>query len=99
MIKIREKIVYINEMENKINFTSKKTGKLAFQNGKLILYSPRSMSRILWEISLQESTFTLIFQPILHRFWSNIAIYMSRALMDVWCEFGIIWIKTEGAFH
>ena len=34
-----------------------------------------------------------------HQFWSNIAIYTSRALMDLLCELGVIWIKTEGAFH
>ena len=49
--------------------------------------------------SLQRSTFALIFQPILHRFRSNIGIYTSSAVMDLLCEFGVIWIKTEGAFH
>ena len=29
----------------------------------------------------------------------EIAIYSSGALMDDLCEFGITWIKTEGAFH
>ena len=38
------------------------------------------MSRILCEISLQPSTFTLIFQSILHRFRSNIAGFIRPCL-------------------
>ena len=41
----------------------------------------------------------LIFQPILHWFRSNIVYYTSRALMDVLCQYGVIWIKYDGAFH
>ena len=40
-----------------------------------------------------------IFQPILHLFQSNIVYYTSRARIDLLCEFGVIWIKSDGAFH
>ena len=54
---------------------------------------------ILWEMSLQPSTFTLIFQSLLHKFQSNIVYYMSHVLMDILCAYGVTWIKTEGTFH
>ena len=42
--------------------------------------------------------FSWIFQPILHRIRSSIAVYTSRALMDALCEFSAIWINTDGTF-
>ena len=38
------------------------------------------------------------FQPILDRFRSNKVYYPSPAIIDLLCEFGVIWIKSDGAF-
>ena len=39
------------------------------------------------------------FQPILYRLLSNKVYYLSCAIIDFLCEFGVIWIKSDGAFH
>ena len=41
----------------------------------------------------------LIFKPILHRFQSNVLYYTSCALVDVLCQYSVIWIKINRAVH
>ena len=43
-------------------------------------------------------TFSRIFQPILHCFWLNKVYYLSRAIINLLCEFAVTCIKSDRAF-